>query len=188
MAASKPERTAQPRIALAMITRDSMGVIDRCLDSVEGHVDEVCVYDTGSEDGTVEHLEGRGVTVRRGEWRDDFAWARERSFELVSPETAWVLWLDDDDVLVGGEHLRKLVASAEPAHDGFALLYEYTRNELGKTVVQLWRERVVRRERTLRWQGTVHEALRRDDGQPLRLRPVPPETARVLHLRPSGRY
>ena len=135
------------------------------------------MYDTGSEDGTVEHLEARGVTVRRGEWRDDFAWARERSFELVSPETAWVPWLDDDDELIGGEHLREFVAAAEPAHDGFALLYEYTRNEHGNTVVQLWRERVVRREGALRWHGAVHEALRRDDGQPVRLRPVPPETA-----------
>src|SRR3954463_1946652 len=126
MAAATPD--AQ-RIALAMITRDSMAVIDRCLDSVEGHVDEICVYDTGSQDGTVEHLEGRGVTVRRGEWRDDFAWARERSFELVSPETAWVLWLDENDELIGGEPLRELAVPAEPAHDGFALLYEYTRNE-----------------------------------------------------------
>ena len=179
---------SEPRIALAMITRDSLGVIDRCLDSAAGHVDEICVYDTGSEDGTVEHLEARGVTVVRGEWRDDFAWARERSFDLVSPETQWILWLDDDDVLVGGEHLRRLAADADASDDGLGLLYDYTRNEQGQTVLELWRERVVRRARTLSWHGVVHEALRRDDGQPVRLRRVPPDLARVVHVRPSGRY
>ncbi len=96
--------------------------------------------------------------------------------------------MDDDDVLVGGEQLRQLVAAAEPSDEGLALLYDYTRNEHGKTVMQLWRERVVRRDGTLRWHGVVHEALRHDDEQPVRLRRVPPDTARVVHMRPSGRY
>src|SRR4051794_22987680 len=90
-----------PRIALAMITKDSAAVIDRCLDSVVPHVDEVRVYDTGSRDETVERVEARAgagepLAVERGEWRDDFAWARARSFELVSSGIDWILWLDDD--------------------------------------------------------------------------------------------
>lgn len=190
---ASPPSERGPRIALAMITRNSAEVIDRCLDSVASHVDEIVVYDTGSTDDTVERLESRNaavgppVTVRRGEWRDDFAWARERSFELVSPGMEWVLWLDDDDVLAGAEQLRPLVASAEPSHDGLAVLYEYTHDEQRNVVMQLWRERVVRRDGTLRWDGVVHEALRRADGLPARLRRVPPDRMRVVHQRPPAR-
>jgi hypothetical protein len=179
---------AAPRIALAMITKNSVGVVDRCLDSVAGRVDEIHVYDTGSRDGTVEHLETRGdVNVQRGEWRDDFAWAREQSFAMVSPDVEWVLWLDDDDELVGGEHLRSHAAAADPETDGFSLVYDYARDEEGRTVMQLWRERLVRRSR-LRWVGAAHEILRPGDGSEPRVVHVSPERLRVVHRRPAGRY
>ena len=181
-------RESEPKIAAALITKDSLGVIERCLDSIGGRVDEICVYDTGSSDGTVEYLESlSAVRVERGEWRDDFSWARERSFELVSPHVDWVLWLDDDDVLVGGEHLRTLARSADQPVDGFMLLYDYARNERGATVMQLWRERLVRRDRGFRWTGRVHESLRRADGREGNLVHAVPGRIRVVHLRPPER-
>src|SRR3954470_14174152 len=179
---------AAPRIALAMITKNSVGVVDRCLDSVASRVDEIHVYDTGARDGTVEHLEARGdVNVQRGEWRDDFAWAREQSFAMVSPDVEWVLWLDDDDELVGGEHLRCLSAAAEPSADGFSFLYEYARDDAGRTVMQLWRERLPRRGRLCRG-GPGDELLRPVDGWEPRWTHVSPTLVRVVHRRPAGRY
>lgn len=183
-------------VAVAMITRDSLGVLESCLESIRPYVDDICVYDTGSSDGTVAYLESLGqsparelanVRVERGEWRDDFAWARERSFGLVPASTDWVMWLDDDDVVVGAEGLRDLLSSTQPSADGLLVLYEYAANEHGTTVLQLWRERIVRQDRGFRWDGTVHEWLRLPDGRAPELAVVTPERLRVVHMRPASR-
>jgi len=50
-------------ITLCMTLRDEADIIDRCLESVIGFVDEVLIADTGSTDGTREILRERyGVT------------------------------------------------------------------------------------------------------------------------------
>lgn len=128
------------------------------------------------------------VTVQRGEWRDDFAWAREQSFAMPGPDYDWLLWLDDDDVVEGAEHLRRLAHTADPDTDGFVLFYEYARDEAGNCVCQLWRERLIRRASGFRWQGTVHEVLAHPDGRTPAFVPVPPDMARYVHHRPDGRY
>jgi hypothetical protein len=189
--------TSPPTIAAALITKDSLGVIEPCLDSILPHVDELNVYDTGSTDGTVEFLQSLEqkpsrddaavVRVVRGEWRDDFAWAREQSFGLVSPGIDWVLWLDDDDVVVGGERLRELVSNADPMTDGLLVFYDYARNEQGTTVMQLWRERLVRRDRGFRWHGAIHEWLGLADGRVPKLVAAPQDAVRIVHMRPPGR-
>jgi tetratricopeptide (TPR) repeat protein len=179
---------SEPTIAAALITKDSLGAIEGCLDSIRGQVDEICVYDTGSTDGTVEYLESLpGVRMTRGEWRDDFGWARQRSFDLVPADSSWIIWLDDDDVVEGAENLRDIVRAADSATDGLLVLYDYSRNENGSTVVQLWRERVVRRDRGFRWNGTVHEWLSLPDGRTANLASIAPDRLRIVHMRPAAR-
>jgi len=43
----------KPSLSLCMIVRDVERFIGNCLGSVAHHVDEICVVDTGSEDGTI---------------------------------------------------------------------------------------------------------------------------------------
>jgi glycosyltransferase involved in cell wall biosynthesis len=60
-------------IAACLIVKDGAATIVRAIESVRPHVDEVCVYDTGSTDGTLELLTalaaqpGLAVVVERGE-------------------------------------------------------------------------------------------------------------------------
>jgi glycosyltransferase involved in cell wall biosynthesis len=120
-----------------MITKDAADTIKRAIGSVLPHVDRVFVYDTGSTDGTVELLrQMEGVTVEEGEWREDFSWARGQSFAMAE-DFDWIVYIDADDELVGGEHLREL-ASHETA-EGFALKYIYQPNELPSHPVRLLR-------------------------------------------------
>src|SRR5438270_11913748 len=111
-----------PTIAACLIVKDELQTLERCLRSLRPHVDEVNVYDTGSTDGTLELLQRLAgddaglapLRVARGEWHEDFAWARNQSFAMASPDADWLLWADADDELENGAALR-LVASEVPA-------------------------------------------------------------------------
>lgn len=150
-------------------------------------MDEVDVYDTGSTDGTLALLErlnanGKGppIRVERGSWRDDFAWAREQSFSLASPGVEWLLWLDADDELVGGDQLHSLVASATKL-DAFAVYYDCERDAFGQPIEQVWRLRLVRRSTGYVWQGQVHEGLVAPAGSRPRVQAVDRRRVRVIH-------
>jgi len=155
-------------VAAALIVRDAAASLERCLRSVRPHVDEVCVLDTGSTDGTLELLArlaaepGTPLRVERGEWRDDFAEARSRSFALAAPEHAWLLWLDDDDELLGGENVHRVVEWAE-ARGATAVLAAYDHHALpGGASHFEWAFRLMRRDAG-HWEGVVHEHWRGPD-------------------------
>jgi hypothetical protein len=150
----------------------------------------VAIYDTGSTDGTLELLDrereqvGATLTVARGEWRDDFAWAREQSFALVPTGTEWLLWLDADDELRGGAELRPIVAEASDEEaDGLFVYYDCARDSNGQTTSASWRLRLVRREAGFRWRGVVHEDLVHVEGEGPRLATVTADRLWVLHGR-----
>lgn len=172
-----------------MIVKDEAERIERCIASVRPHVAELAVYDTGSTDATLEILEriktepGPPLLIGRGRWRDDFAWARQRSFERLSRHHKWVLWLDADDVLLGGEHLGQAAALAEQNRRALVFVdhgYDWIDGARRYTP----RARIVHRKRG-RWEGIVHEDFRVDSAYAYReaqgsIR-VPREVMRVDH-------
>jgi tetratricopeptide (TPR) repeat protein len=177
-----------------MIVRNAAETISRALASAAPHVTEINVLDTGSDDGTVELVEREAtalagsVAVRlvRGSWRDDFAAARNESFELASPDADWLLWLDADDELVVAGRLGQLVDSSPPSTTALAVYYECAHDTLGRVVEGVWRVRLVRPTAGYRWQGAVHEALVLPPGTEGRVDVVAPERARVVHRPPPG--
>lgn len=200
------------RIAACLITRNSERTIEMALQSVRAHVDAVFVYDTGSEDGTIALLETLNetqavlvpaptdedpdatrevrlapITVQRGDWRDDFAWAREQSFRMAGDSFDWFLWLDDDDVVEGAENLRALAAGATPQTPGFVFFYDYARDENGNNVCQLWRERLIRRDAGFTWRNRVHEVLVTEHARGA-LTLVPANVVRYVHHRPPDKF
>lgn len=128
------------------------------------------------------------ITVQKGEWRDDFAWARQQSWNMIpTDEFGWALWLDDDDVVQGAQWLRPLIMQAHPACDGFIFQYDYARDESGACVCVLWRERLLRLSAGYYWLNPVHEVLV-PPGRPAALAMVPAEQIRYIHNRPPERY
>lgn len=171
------------------MVRNGRATLPALFDSVRPYVDEIGVYDTGSIDGTLEllaehaQLPGAPLRFEAGEWREDFAWARERSFALASEDADWYLWLDADDELLGGERLRALVEEAPDTVDGFFLYYDYAREDSGRTTLSQWRVRIARRASGFRWTGAAHEDLVLPDGSPGNFEVVPAEQLRVVHRR-----
>jgi predicted O-methyltransferase YrrM len=200
----KVEKSMSPKIAACLIVRNAEATLERCLSSIRPFVNEINVYDTGSRDSTLDLLERmraqkvvevdgeqhRAATVRvqHGEWCDDFAWAREQSFAMVSNDIEWLLWLDADDEVEGAEELRSLVAHVPAEVDGFLCYYDVERDESGNTASQRWRERLVRRSAGFLWRGAVHEVLVPADGRPARLVRVAPERIRWVHHHLRGRW
>lgn len=82
-------------VSLCMIVRNEAHVLGTCLDSVRDLVTQHCIVDTGSNDGTVELLRGRGIEPHPFPWQGDFAAARNFSLSLASEP--WILVLDSDE-------------------------------------------------------------------------------------------
>lgn len=90
----------QPPITVAMIVRNEEEFLPGCLESLQSLGDslaEICVYDTGSTDGTVSIAQAAGARVQRGYWDDDFARARNAAAGMI--QTPWALVIDADEVL-----------------------------------------------------------------------------------------
>ncbi|MCD7708747.1 MAG: glycosyltransferase family 2 protein, partial [Clostridiales bacterium] len=95
-------------ISLCMIVKNEEEVLERCLTSLEGLMDEVIIVDTGSSDGTREIAKKYATIFREFEWNDDFSAARNFAISLASCD--YIYFADADELLdeENREEFRKL--------------------------------------------------------------------------------
>lgn len=107
-------------------------LLQGCIESAVGKVDAVLVADgPWGKKGGAPHdvVTSYGETGRReGTWESDAAkrsymlgWARhfhKGYFSRRKADELWVLWLDGDELLLWGEHLRAMCTSAEEQTGG----------------------------------------------------------------------
>ena len=84
------------RLSLTMIVKNEEARLGRCIESVQGLVDEIVVVDTGSTDRTVEVARRYGAKIHYFEWCEDFSAARNEAIRHASGD--WIMWLDADDL------------------------------------------------------------------------------------------
>ncbi|MDR6724225.1 MULTISPECIES: glycosyltransferase family 2 protein [Paenibacillus] len=148
-------------ISLCMIVKNEERTLARCLDSVSGIVDEIIIVDTGSSDRTMDVAAQYTDQVYTYEWQDDFAAARNYSFEQATQE--YILWLDADDVLLPGDQAKLQALKEQLPSDGEteAVVLNYTLAEGVKAspLVTDRRNRLVKRSAGCRWHGRLHEQL-----------------------------
>jgi tetratricopeptide (TPR) repeat protein len=80
-----------------MIVKDEERFLRAALQSVADCVDEICIVDTGSVDGTVAIAAEFGARIEHRIWRDDFAWARNEALRMATKR--WIFVLDADEEL-----------------------------------------------------------------------------------------
>jgi len=164
-------------VSACFIVRDdeASGLLEDCFESIRPHVAEIVVVDTGSKDGTpaiakkyadIFEVFTDCNNPETGEITD-FSLARNRSFDLATQP--WVMWMDSDDILAGGEHIKRLVEFGEHNRkaqpDGierdwcYLFPYEYIYSPSGQCVCVHYRERLISRRGSMRWVNPVHEVM-----------------------------
>lgn len=145
-------------LGLALIIKDETEELHKLLYGLDGIFDEIVCAWNGTNPQTKEILESYGVKVTQYEWIDDFSHARNFSFSLSSCD--WIMWLDGDDTLVGGENLKEVLKDAESNSSVYSvfLKYEYDHDKDGNVAMLLWRERIVKKG-SHEWVGAIHESL-----------------------------
>ncbi|SDI86062.1 Glycosyl transferase family 2 [Frankineae bacterium MT45] len=153
------------KLSACLIVRNEHARLAECLTSLQPLVDEIVVYDTGSNDGTIELARSFGARVIEGYWDDDFA--RARNAALAAARGTWVLSIDADERFTGDPaELRALVAGAGIAQvDGYRLEIQHLTADSSYLSFPLG---LFRREGTT-WRGQVHERVCATDGSALRL-------------------
>jgi len=110
---------------------------------------------------------GRKPSVTTKDRVFQFDKARNHALAQIPKEFEWFLWIDADDILRGGEHLREVVTRAESTKpksaDSVFLNYIYQAEivdgKVRNVLIEHLRERLVRNNNAYKWVAPIHETL-----------------------------
>ena len=145
-----------PRLSAAIIVRDMVDTFPATLRSLAGLVDEVCVIvDAASRPETVAIARAAGCNVVIQPWK---GYGAQRTDSLRMCRAPWVLVIDADEEIAGGEDIRGDLANVPDGVDGLAVRMEIGAYQSGQ-VQTSWSIRVVRRDRAW-YEFAEHNELR----------------------------
>lgn len=145
-------------LSLCMIVKNEEKTLARALENARIFADEIIIVDTGSEDNTKQIAKQFTDKVYDYTWHDDFASARNFSFDRAKSE--YIIWLDGDD-FIPVEIAKKIQkwkeqeGEANVVECAYALVYDNLLNPTYKFL----RERIVKNIPSLRWHDRVHEVI-----------------------------
>ncbi|MGX9132923.1 glycosyltransferase [Rummeliibacillus sp. JY-2-4R] len=146
-------------ISLCMIVKNEEDTLARCLDSSKDIVDEINIVDTGSTDKTKEIASLYTDRIFDFKWVEDFAKARNFSFDQATMD--YILWLDADDEILEKDRklLMELKNSLSTDVDSVMMDYHLGADEFGNVTSKLKRNRLLKRSCSFKWIGAVHEYI-----------------------------
>ena len=165
-------------ITACLIVKNEEQMLGACLESVRDAVDEIVVYDTGSNDRTVQIAREAGATVVEGEWEDSFAVARNAA--LLHATGEWVLSIDADERLqTHPDVLRAQLAEPDSDVEAYLVAIENLHGPGNPrsvhTAIRMFRRR------SATWRHRLHEQVVAADDPSRRLRTAYLSGARLIH-------
>jgi glycosyltransferase involved in cell wall biosynthesis len=135
-----------------MIVRNEAAVIEECLSSIAGHVDEIVVVDTGSSDETLSLAERHGARILLCPWDNDFSGPRNAAIEAATGD--WILYIDADERISVSGQGRLSDCIDEPDLIAVKLRLQ---PRCGYTTYHEYR--LFRRDPRIRFVGCIHERV-----------------------------
>jgi hypothetical protein len=138
-------------VSACLIARNEAACLGDCLSSLEGHVDEVVLVDTGSTDETVAMAERFRCRVFRHPWHDDFS--SPRNLGLSQATGDWILYIDADERLSceHGVSLKSLLGGNFTAHR--------VKFHPRPSMTPYSEYRLFRNDPRIRFVGRIHESM-----------------------------
>lgn len=143
-----------------MIVKDEEKVLERCLESLKGLVDEIILVDTGSTDATKRIAARYTDKIYDFEWVDDFSAARNYSFSKATKDYIYVA---DADEVIDEENRQRflfLKQSLLPEIDIVQMKYA---NQLSFNTTynfdEEYRPKLYKRLRSFQWIEPIHESV-----------------------------
>ena len=150
-------------ISLCMIVKNKESILERCLDSLHGLMDEIIIVDTGSTDNTKQVALKYTNQVYDFSWCDDFAAARNFSFSKATKD--YIYAPDADEVLDETNRRRFLMLKSALLPEIEIVTMKYITPSEYNTVQNAAcdiRPKLYKRLRTFTWINPVHETVRLD--------------------------
>jgi len=155
------------RVSLCMIALNEEQLIEGCLRSAHGIVDEIVVgIDTRTTDQTEQIAHRYGARTIPIEWRNDFSLARNTVIEQAKGD--WILVLDADDRLTAAgvavvKHVRRSRGDAVFGHVFNQLMFEVDERRIDGSRITTWQGtcRMFRMASKPRYINRVHESVPR---------------------------
>lgn len=152
-----PKLNPYQKLSLCLITKNEEKNIARCLESVQGIVDEIILLDTGSTDKTVEIAKNYNAKVFYSEWENDFAKARNEAIDKATGD--WILILDADEEL-REESKGQIRVFMIPVEDPICYTIRIKNfNEKNEIQHSNYMTRFFKNHPSLRFKGKIHEAI-----------------------------
>ncbi|MFS0559815.1 glycosyltransferase [Terribacillus sp. 179-K 1B1 HS] len=155
----------EPFISLCMITKDEESVLNRCLDSVQGLVDEIIIADTGSVDSTKEIAASYTKHVYDFQWTNDFSAAR--NFVQSKASGQWIIYLDADEY-VDEENFKDVLTQLKSIdrskENAFMVTQVNFLGDLGEGVTHTSTIRIYKNLPSISFYRKVHEQLQMENG------------------------
>jgi tetratricopeptide (TPR) repeat protein len=152
-------------ISLCMIVKNEERFLPECLTSLKDVVDEICIFDTGSTDRTVEIAREWNAKIELGEWRNDFSWARNVSLAMATRR--WTVVLDaDEELLPESVHLLRSLRTVPADTTAVNLQILNQIDDLsGAGTLSHNLPRVFPTNPRIRYRNVIHEGLTLDGGE-----------------------
>jgi len=145
-----------------MIVKNEEKVLARCLDSVQGLVDEIIIVDTGSSDATKEIAAKYTEHLYDYNWTNDFSDARNESIRRASSK--WILILDADEYVERNDidKIKKFLAEQDPSQRlvlNVSIINYVGSSMLNNNSVESTASRVFPAQKGIFYSQPIHERL-----------------------------
>lgn len=144
--------------------------LKRCLGSVIDYVDEIILVANGNPVKKIQNIDsyfvnGNKINYFYHPWNKSFADQRNFAASKVSRDADFFMWIDSDDILVGGEYLHDIALNAKKANL-HTVFFDYwyfctfngepSFNNIKDIKLTQKRERLIK-PNTIMWHKRVHE-------------------------------